>query len=138
MDSQFAAIQAHDDTLTQTGATLKAAAYLRAHAPWLVPIVNEVGGNSGPQTLHRSGLFVAAPEQYPLACPDSDCSAINATAGALAQMNLYAGNAAVDARFGLHHWPLFQIGGGNGPLDGPNSPDKGHSNVRGTNSSPQS
>jgi hypothetical protein len=41
----------HDDTLTQTGATIKAAAYLRAHAPWMVPIVNEVGGNSGPQTL---------------------------------------------------------------------------------------
>ena len=64
-------------------------------SPNLTP--NKVGGNSGPQTLHRSELFVAAPEQYPLACPDSDCSTINATAGALAQMNLYAGNAAVDA-----------------------------------------
>ena len=51
-------------------------------------------------------------------------------------MNLYAGNAAVDARFGLHHWPLFQIGAGNGPLDGPSSPDKGYSNVRSSNPSP--
>jgi len=128
--SQFAAIQVHDDTLTQTGATIKATGWLRSHAPWMVPLVNEVGGNSGPQTLHRSGLFIAAPEQYPLTCPDSNCSTINATRGALAQMNLYAGNAAADSRFGLHHWPLFQIGGGNGPLDGPNSPDKGRSNVR--------
>ena len=152
----FAAIQIHDDTLTQTGATIAAAAWLKAHAPWLVPLVNQVGGNSGPQTLHRSGLFVAAPEQYPLACPvcrpgaqtrtshqsatltrpgstlgqDSNCTTINATQGALAQMNLNAGNAAVDARFGLHHWPLFQIGGGNGPLDGPSSPDAGRQNVR--------
>ena len=69
---------------------------------------------------------------------DSNCTTINATQGALAQMNLNAGNAAVDARFGLHHWPLFQIGGGNGPLDGSKSPDKGHSNVRGTSSLPQS
>ena len=51
MDSQFAAIQVHDDTLTQTGATIKAAAYLKAHAPWMVPIVNQAGGNPGPQTL---------------------------------------------------------------------------------------
>ena len=43
MDSQFAAIQVHDDTLTQTGATIKAAAYLKAHAPWMVPIVNQAG-----------------------------------------------------------------------------------------------
>eukprot|EP00964_Phaeocystis_antarctica_P067667 scaffold40951_cov43-Phaeocystis_antarctica.AAC.3 len=52
-------------------------------------------------------------------------------------MNLYAGNAAVDARFGLHHWPLFQIGAGNGPLGGPSSPDKGYSNVRSANPNPK-
>ena len=43
VDAQFAAIQVHDDTLTQTGATIKAAAYLKAHAPWMVPIVNQAG-----------------------------------------------------------------------------------------------
>ena len=51
--SQFAAVQVHDDTLTQTGATIKATAWLRTHEPWMVPLVNQVGGNSGPQTLHR-------------------------------------------------------------------------------------
>lgn len=138
---QFGAIQLHDDTVVQSGQTIAAAEWLKAHAPWLVPIVNQVGGNSGPQTLHRAGLFVSSPEQYPIQCdppigPDGNCTALsgfgtNASAAAAAQMNGYAGNAVVDARFSLQHWPLFWVGMGPiGALNGTASPDNGTRSVR--------
>jgi hypothetical protein len=90
----FAGIQMHDDTLTQTGETIAGAEWLRAHSPELVPIVNQVSGNSGPQTLYRSGLFISAPEQYPIRCIDGNCTTIKGgktpAEGALDQMKGYA------------------------------------------------
>lgn len=50
--AQFGGILLHDDTLTQTGADISSVAWLKAHAPWFVPLVNQVGGVSGPQTLY--------------------------------------------------------------------------------------
>ena len=90
--------------------------------------VRQVGGNSGPQTLYRTGLFVAAPEQYPIQCPNGDCRTINATALALQQQASFADNARVDARFGLDHWPLFFVGQGVGP--NASAPDNATKNVR--------
>ena len=127
---RFGGVQIHDDTLTQTGEDIGSTAWLKANAPWLVPLVNQVSGNTGPQTLYRSGLFMSAPEQYPINCPDANCSAINASAAALAQMNAYAGNAVDDARFGLHHWPLFHVGDGGSKWPGDPNPDNGTTNVR--------
>ena len=44
-------------------------------------------------------------------------SAINASASAAAQQGAYEENVFYGMRFGLDHWPLFNIGGyGNGPL----------------------
>ena len=80
-------------------------------------------------TRYRSGLFVSAPEQYPIQCPDGNCTGINATAGAVRQESGYAANAVADARFGLQSWPLFFVGAGNGDLNSPN-PDEGRKNVR--------
>ncbi len=129
---QFGGIQMHDDTLTQTGETISSVAWLREHANSFVPFVNQVGGASGPQTLQRTGLFISAPEQYPMHCPNGNCSdpSVNATAFAMRQMNANANNAWVDARFGLQSWPLFQVGAGNGPLDGRTNPDNATANVR--------
>jgi len=108
---QFGGIQLHDDTLTQTGQTISNVAWLKEHANDFVGMVNQVGGATGPQTLHRTGLFISAPEQYPMQCPHGNCSdpSVNATAFAMAQMNANANNAWVDARFGLQSWPLFQV-----------------------------
>lgn len=44
-------------------------------------------------------------------------TAINASAAAAAQQAAYQDNAFNDMRFGLHHWPLFMVGQGNGPLN---------------------
>ena len=102
------------------------------HAPWLIPIVNQVSGNSAPETLYRSKLFISSPEQYPITgCNNGICQpgvpitpeclrtggCINASAGAAAQQAANEDNAFVDMRFGLDHWPLFNVGGGNGPLN---------------------
>ena len=93
--------------------------YLWQHAPWLIPIVNQVSGNSAPETLYRSKLFISSPEQYPIQCPASNCSkpGLNATAGAINQMAAYETNALVDLRFGLDSWPLFHIGDSQGFLN---------------------
>ena len=121
-------------------------------APWLIPIVNQVSGNSGPETLYRTGLYISSPEQYPInGCNNGVCqpgvpitdetlkngSAINASASAAAQQGAYEENAFYDMRFGLDHWPLFNIGGyGNGPLNWTNGtghlidPDLDRRNVR--------
>jgi hypothetical protein len=65
----------HDDTVTQTAWVQDVADYLQQRAPWLVPIVNQQMGNSGPETLYRSGLFVSSPEQYPIhGCVNGSCA----------------------------------------------------------------
>jgi hypothetical protein len=122
----------HDDTEVQTGETVSSTGWLQAHEPAFIPFVNQVSGASGPQTLARTKLFISAPEQYPNRCPNGNCSdpSVNVTSGALRQMAANANNALVDARFGLHSWPLFQLGAGNGPLHGRASPDNGTMNVR--------
>jgi hypothetical protein len=48
----------HDDTVTQESYVIKVAEYLSEKAPWMVPIVNQQMGNSGPETLYRSKLCV--------------------------------------------------------------------------------
>ena len=64
------------------------------------------------------------------------CVGFNATAGAQSQQSANQDNAFVDTRFGLDHWPLFNVGGGNAPLPpAPGAPadgnyDRGTSNVR--------
>lgn len=131
---QFGAVQMHDDTVTQSGDTIASVAWLQANAPSLVPIVNQVGGASAPQSLYRSDLFISSPEQYPIQCPDGNCSSINATRGRVQTMQYNANNAVVDARFGLDSWPLFQIGAGTGPND--TEPDRGTMNVRSRTSPP--
>lgn len=40
---RFAGIMLHDDTLTQTGATIRTVAWLKQHQPDFVPFVNQVG-----------------------------------------------------------------------------------------------
>ena len=96
-----------------------------------MPVVNQVSGNSGPETLYRSKLFISSPEQYPIqGCNNGECQpmdvtpeclksgdCINASAGAASQQGGYEDNAFYDMRFGLDHWPLFNLGGGNGPLN---------------------
>jgi hypothetical protein len=93
----------------------------------------------------------AAPEQYPISgCNNGECqpgvpitaatiangTAINATAGASSQQASYQDNAFYDMRYGLEHWPLFNLGGGNLPLNWTNgtghviNPDTGIRNVR--------
>ena len=126
---QFAGVFVHDDTVVEDGSIIAAVEWLKEHAPTFVPFVNQVGGTSAPQSLYRTGLFISAPEQYPIKCPDGDCTKSNQTANAIAQMDANAGNALVDARFGLDSWPLFQLGSGNGPLDG-GDPDNNTINVR--------
>ncbi|KAL1524011.1 hypothetical protein AB1Y20_018926 [Prymnesium parvum] len=137
--------------LSQASNVIEIAEYLKEHAPWLIPMVNQVGGNSGPETLYRSKLFISAPEEYPISgCLGGECQpgvpitpetlrdgrAINASAGAAAQQAAYQSNAFADMRFGLEHWPLFQVGAGNGPLNWTNGtsrpvpPDAGGTNVR--------
>ena len=76
------------------------------HSPSFLPFVNQVA--PGPQTLARTGLPTYSPEQYYISCPDSNCSdpKFNATSAAIGQMGGYATNAWMDARFGLHSWPL--------------------------------
>ena len=110
---QFAGIQMHDDTIVQTGREIEGAAWLQANAPTFIPLVNQVSGTSGPQSLYRSGYFISAPEQYPIRCPHGNCTAasgVNATRLAQQQMANFAGNALVDERFGLDSWPLFHVG----------------------------
>ena len=86
---RFAGVFVHDDTLTQTGHTIAAANWLRENENWFIPIVNQVSGNSGPQTLYRSGLFISSPEQYPIKCMNGTCAGMNATSGAMAQQAGY-------------------------------------------------
>jgi hypothetical protein len=151
MSKHFAGVFLHDDTVTQVSYVVKMAEYLQEHAPWLIPIVNQVSGNSAPETLYRSKLFISSPEQYPISgCSNGECQpgvpitqdclksgdCINATSGASAQQSANEANAFVDMRFGLDHWPLFNLGGGNGPLNWTNGtgrvidPDTGRRNVR--------
>ena len=88
------------------------------------PTVNQVSGNSAPESLYRSKLYISAPEQYPIhGCINGACepgipitpetiknnTAFNATAGAAGQQGAYQDNAFVDMRFELDHWPLFQV-----------------------------
>ena len=61
---RFGGLFLHDDTVTEPSMVVATAEYLQQHAPWLIPIVNQVGGNSAPQSLYRSKLFIASPEQY--------------------------------------------------------------------------
>ena len=133
---QFAGIQMHDDTEVQTGETIDGANWLHEHAKSFVPFVNQVGGVSGPQTLYRSNLFISAPEEYAINCPNSDChnvsTAFNATLAAMHQLDSYIQNAEVDLRFGLDSWPLSHIGDGQGPLNSsnPDISDPPANNVR--------
>ena len=127
----FAGIFVHDDTLLQTGETVSSTAWLMEHSPSFLPFVNQVA--PGPQTLARTGLPTYSPEQYYISCPDSNCSdpKFNATSAAIGQMGGYATNAWMDARFGLHSWPLFNMGAGNGPINSSSvSPDRGYHNTR--------
>ena len=71
-------------------------------------------GNSGPETLYRSDLYISSPEQYPISQPNNTGG--NATAMALSQLAAYEDNARVDSRYGLDHWPLFNVGAGTGGL----------------------
>ena len=128
---QFAGIALHDDTLLQTGETLSSTSWLKEHVPTFLPFVNQV--NPGPETLGRAELLTYSNEEYAIQCPNSTCTGpnVNATAMAIGQLGAYAANAWVDARFGLHSWPLFNVGAGNGRLDNHSvSPDAGRKNVR--------
>jgi hypothetical protein len=148
---RFGGLFLHDDTVTQVSYVEKVTEYLHEHAPWMIPIVNQVTGNSAPETLYRSKLYISSPEQYPAhGCVNGECepgvpitpatlknnTAINATQMAANQQAAYEDNAFVDMRFGLDHWPLFNVGGGNLPLhwkNGTNTtvdPDLGIPNVR--------
>lgn len=148
---RFGGLFLHDDTVTQVSYVEKVTEYLHQHAPWMIPIVNQVDGNSGPETLYRSKLYISSPEQYPVhGCVNGECqpgipvtaetlknkTAINATQMAASQQSANEDNAFYDMRFGLDHWPLFNVGGGNLPLhwtNGTNTtvdPDFGIPNVR--------
>ena len=183
---RFGGLFLHDDTVTQVSYVEKVTEYLHEHAPWMIPIVNQVSGNSGPETLYllrtlytqhihrmvfeylhtnstrkhctsivrsryRSKLYISSPEQYPVhGCVNGECqpgvpitaetlknnTAINATQMAASQQAAYEDNAFNDMRFGLDHWPLFNVGGGNLPLRWKNGtskyvdPDFGIPNVR--------
>ena len=87
---RFGGLFLHDDTVTQVSYVVRVTQYLRKHAPWLIPIVNQVSGNSGPAELYRTGLFIASPEQYPIHCVDGNCTTLKGgeapAAGALKQM----------------------------------------------------
>ena len=131
---QFAGIFVRDDTLTQSGVDIAATEWLKANEPSFVPLVNQVGGATGPQTLYRTGLFISGPEQYSYAhsCMDGNCSDTSQESWndkAMQQLNRHATNMLVDFRFGLQSWPLFLVGAGNGPLNSSN-PDKGRGNIR--------
>ena len=106
---------------------ISSAGWLKVHAPAFIPFVNQVA--NGPQTLYRTGLFVNAPEQYPIKCFNGSCTKVNATVGAIAQDNLNALNALHTKRYGLHSWPLFHVGCGNGPFNSSN-PDNATDSVR--------
>ena len=141
---QFGGIFLHDDTVTQVRPVVAMATYLQEHAPWLIPIVNNVGGNSAPQSLYRSKLFIASPEQYPIkGCVNSSCTTdavtpaclkaqtcMNASAGAASQQTANQDNAFQDMRYGLDHWPLFAVGTGNSPLSTLPNPDVARGAVR--------
>ena len=106
--------------------------------------MNQVGGNSAPESLYRSKLFISSPEQYPIAgCVNSSCTTdavtpacikaktcMNASAGAAGQQAANQDNAFQDMRFGLDHWPLFAVGTGNSPLNSMPSPDLARELVR--------
>ena len=47
----------------------------------------------------------------------SSSSRTNASAGAAGQQFAYERNAFYDMRYGLDSWPLFNLGGGNLPLN---------------------
>eukprot|EP01043_Picozoa_sp_COSAG02_P019481 COSAG02_NODE_940_length_15773_cov_5.301263_8_plen_1082_part_00 len=128
VSQQFAGVFLHDDTVTQTGRDIGLAAWLKTHHPDVVPLVNQQMGNSGPETLYRSELFVSSPEQYQIRCINGSCAGLNATAMAMAQQNSYMSNAAVDTRFDLHHWPLFNMGAGTS--NDTSNRDLGRDNVR--------
>ena len=98
----------HDDTVTQESYVIRVSECLSQNAPWMIPVVNEQMGNSGPETLYRSKLFISSPEQYPISgCINGSCVGtqanyscttvngarhcvgMNATAGASAQQSAY-------------------------------------------------
>jgi len=74
MSHQFGGVFLHDDTVTQVSYVVQVTEYLAEHAPWLIPIVNQVSGNSAPETLYRSKLYISSPEQYPVSgCTNGEC-----------------------------------------------------------------
>ena len=80
----------HVTYVTYVTHVAQSAQWLHDHAPWLVPMVNQV--SPGPEALYRSLLFINAPEQYPAAskpaCVNGSCAALNVTLVALKQMEV--------------------------------------------------
>jgi hypothetical protein len=59
MSRHFGGVFLADDTVTQVSRVIKIVDYLHEHAPWLIPMVNQVSGNSAPESLYRSNLFIS-------------------------------------------------------------------------------
>ena len=74
ISQRFGGLFLHDDTVAQVSYVVNAADFLQKQAPWLIPIVNQVSGNSAPETLYRSQLYISSPEQYPISgCTNAIC-----------------------------------------------------------------
>lgn len=97
------AIELHDDITTVRGSTAAAAAYLRRHAPTVLPVGN--AGYGGATTLYEARMPIASPEEYAIAHDTR-----NATRAADMQLSFYATNQMSGDRFRLDTWPLFNLG----------------------------